>query len=103
MSCGLCSIGLTFADSQRQQNKTEMMIKVLFIMVNFTFFTIMTHSVPKNTMRYLQTIISRIMSSVCCMPTEPILPRFWIVFSMSFSMMPSCSEIHMPSRASTAD
>ena len=44
-------IGLTFADSTRQQNRAEMMIKVFFIMVNFTFFTIMTHSLPNTTTR----------------------------------------------------
>ena len=41
--------------------------------------------------------------SVCCMPTEPMRPRFLMVFSMSSSMMPSCDDMQMPSRARTAD
>ena len=51
---------------------------------------------------YLQTIISRIILSVVCMPSAPMRPRLQMVFSMLSSMIPSLDEIQIPSRARTA-
>lgn len=52
--------------------------------------------------RYLQTIISRIILSVVCIPSAPMRPRLQMVFSMQSSMIPSFDEMQILSRANTA-
>ena len=51
---------------------------------------------------YLQTIISRIILSVVCIPSAPMRPRLQMVFSMQSSMIPSFEEMQMLSIARTA-
>ena len=54
----------------------------------------------KNREDYLQTMISRINRSVSFIPSEAMVPTFRIVYSRSFSMIPSLSQISMFRRES---
>ena len=51
---------------------------------------------------YLQTIISRIILSVVCIPSAPMRPRLQMVFSIQSSIIPSFEEMQMLSIARTA-
>ena len=51
---------------------------------------------------YLQTIISRIILSVVCIPSAPMRPRLQMVFSIQSSIIPSFEDMQMLSIARTA-